>query len=83
MVLASVKPTSCTAEQPFSRMAFDLPTQLGRDSDDPLCMGEVGRTGVAIDTIEDTRWVFDGLPLHRALPLPHQPWVDGSVDATY
>src|SRR5215204_2804137 len=33
-------------------MAFDLPTQLGRDSDDPLCMGEVGRTGVAIDTID-------------------------------
>src|SRR5215210_1194473 len=32
-------------------MAFDLPTQLGRDSDDPLCLGEVGRTGVAIDTI--------------------------------
>src|SRR5690606_23985316 len=29
-------------------MAFDLPTQLGRDSDDPLCLGEVGRTGVAI-----------------------------------
>ena len=36
-------------------MAFDLPTQLGRDSDDPLCQGEVGRTGVAIDTIEDMR----------------------------
>src|SRR3954452_20766735 len=32
-------------------MAFDLPTQLGRDSDDPLCLGEVGRTGVAIDSI--------------------------------
>src|SRR5690349_7924716 len=44
-------------------MAFDLPTQLGRDSDDPLCLGEVGRTGVAIDTIDDMRRVFDGIPL--------------------
>jgi methylmalonyl-CoA mutase N-terminal domain/subunit len=44
-------------------MAFDLPTQLGRDSDDPLCLGEVGRTGVAIDTIDDMRRVFEGIPL--------------------
>ncbi len=44
-------------------MAFDLPTQLGRDSDDTLCEGEVGRTGVAIDTIDDMRRVFDGIPL--------------------
>ncbi|MBA3263829.1 MAG: methylmalonyl-CoA mutase, partial [Thermoleophilaceae bacterium] len=44
-------------------MAFDLPTQLGRDSDDPLCMGEVGRTGVAIDTIDDMRRVFEEIPL--------------------
>ena len=44
-------------------MAFDLPTQLGRDSDDPLCLGEVGRTGVAIDTIEDMRICFDAIPL--------------------
>src|SRR4051794_18283920 len=44
-------------------MAFDLPTQLGLDSDDPLCEGEVGRTGVAIDTIEDMRIAFDGIPL--------------------
>ena len=36
-------------------MAFDLPTQLGLDSDDPRCLGEVGRTGVAIDTIDDMR----------------------------
>src|ERR687897_895138 len=43
-------------------MAFDLPTQLGRDSDDPLCRGEVGRTGVAIDTLEDMRICFDGIP---------------------
>jgi methylmalonyl-CoA mutase N-terminal domain/subunit len=46
-------------------MAFDLPTQLGRDSDDPLCLGEVGRTGVAIDTIDDMRRVFAGIPLDK------------------
>src|SRR5246500_4017777 len=46
-------------------MAFDLPTQLGLDSDDPRCLGEVGRTGVAIDTIEDMRTAFDGIPLDR------------------
>jgi len=44
-------------------MAFDLPTQLGRDSDDPLCDGEVGRTGVPIDTIEDMRICFEAIPL--------------------
>src|SRR6266567_5841018 len=44
-------------------MAFDLPTQLGRDSDDPLCQGEVGRTGVPIDTIEDMRICFEQIPL--------------------
>ncbi|MGD0198604.1 MAG: methylmalonyl-CoA mutase family protein [Solirubrobacteraceae bacterium] len=44
-------------------IAFDLPTQLGLDSDDPRCLGEVGRTGVAIDTIEDMRTAFDGIPL--------------------
>jgi methylmalonyl-CoA mutase, N-terminal domain len=44
-------------------MAFDLPTQLGRDSDEPICNGEVGRTGVPIDTIEDMRICFDRIPL--------------------
>jgi methylmalonyl-CoA mutase N-terminal domain/subunit len=44
-------------------MAFDLPTQLGLDSDDPRCEGEVGRTGVAIDTIDDMRTAFDQIPL--------------------
>ena len=44
-------------------MAFDLPTQLGRDSDDTLCEGEVGRTGVAIDSLDDMRRVFEGIPL--------------------
>ncbi|MGH2875322.1 MAG: acyl-CoA mutase large subunit family protein [Solirubrobacteraceae bacterium] len=46
-------------------MAFDLPTQLGLDSDDPRCLGEVGRTGVAIDTIDDMRTAFDQIPLDR------------------
>src|SRR5690349_6123566 len=46
-------------------MAFDLPTQLGRDSDDPLCAGEVGRTGVAIDTVEDMRICFEAIPLDQ------------------
>jgi methylmalonyl-CoA mutase N-terminal domain/subunit len=46
-------------------MAFDLPTQLGLDSDDPRCLGEVGRTGVAIDTIDDMRAAFDGIPLGK------------------
>ncbi len=44
-------------------VAFDLPTQLGLDSDDPRSLGEVGRTGVAIDTIDDMRRLFDGIPL--------------------
>jgi methylmalonyl-CoA mutase N-terminal domain/subunit len=44
-------------------VAFDLPTQLGYDSDDPLAAGEVGRTGVAIDSLEDMRLLFDGIPL--------------------
>ena len=43
--------------------AFDLPTQLGLDSDDPLALGEVGRTGVAIDSLADMRRLFDGIPL--------------------
>ena len=46
-------------------MAFDLPTQLGLDSDDPRCLGEVGRTGVAIDTIDDMRTAFNGIPLDK------------------
>src|SRR6201747_660873 len=46
-------------------MAFDLPTQLGLDSDNPRCLGEVGRTGVAIDTIEDMEIAFDQIPLDQ------------------
>src|ERR1700686_1618664 len=46
-------------------MAFDLPTQLGLDSDNPRCLGEGGRTGVAIDTIDDMRTAFEGIPLDQ------------------
>jgi methylmalonyl-CoA mutase N-terminal domain/subunit len=46
-------------------VAFDLPTQMGMDSDDPLALGEVGRVGVAIDTVDDLAAVFDGIPLDR------------------
>jgi len=44
-------------------IAFDLPTQLGYDSDDPVAEGEVGRTGVAIDSVADMELLFDGIPL--------------------
>ena len=43
--------------------AFDLPTQLGLDSDDPRAAGEVGRAGVAIDSLDDMELLFDGIPL--------------------
>jgi methylmalonyl-CoA mutase N-terminal domain/subunit len=46
-------------------VAFDLPTQMGYDSDHPLAHGEVGKVGVAIDSIEDMRVLFDGIPLDR------------------
>src|SRR5450432_139096 len=44
-------------------VAFDLPTQMGYDSDDPVAAGEVGKVGVAIDSIDDMRTLFDGIPL--------------------
>ena len=46
-------------------VAFDLPTQIGYDSDHPLATGEVGRVGVAIDSLEDMAALFDGIPLDR------------------
>jgi methylmalonyl-CoA mutase N-terminal domain/subunit len=46
-------------------VAFDLPTQLGYDSDNPRCVGEVGRVGVAIDTLADMEELFRGIPLDR------------------
>jgi methylmalonyl-CoA mutase N-terminal domain/subunit len=46
-------------------VAFDLPTQIGMDSDHPLASGEVGKVGVAIDSLEDMETLFDGIPLAR------------------
>ena len=46
-------------------VAFDLPTQIGYDSDDPRALGEVGRVGVAICSLEDMEQLFDGIPLDR------------------
>src|SRR2546421_7047725 len=46
-------------------IAFDLPTQMGYDSDHPRAEGEVGKTGVAIDSVEDMRRLLDGIPLDR------------------
>jgi len=46
-------------------VAFDLPTQIGLDSDSPLAMGEVGKVGVAIDSIEDMMRLFDGINLEK------------------
>jgi methylmalonyl-CoA mutase N-terminal domain/subunit len=45
--------------------AFDLPTLMGRDSDDPLSLGEVGKAGVAIDSVEDMEDLFAGIDLGR------------------
>ena len=46
-------------------VAFDLPTQIGLDSDDPLAAGEVGKVGVAIDSLEDMLLLLDGIPLDQ------------------
>jgi methylmalonyl-CoA mutase N-terminal domain/subunit len=46
-------------------VAFDLPTQMGIDSDSPRALGEVGRVGVAIDTVEDMHTLLDGIPLDK------------------
>src|SRR5689334_16176203 len=46
-------------------VAFDLPTQIGLDSDDPLALGEVGKVGVAIDSLEDMERLFAGIPLDQ------------------
>lgn len=46
-------------------VAFDLPTQIGYDSDHPLSYGEVGKTGVAIDSLKDMEILFDGIPLDK------------------
>jgi methylmalonyl-CoA mutase N-terminal domain/subunit len=46
-------------------IAFDLPTQIGYDSDDPMSMGEVGKVGVVIDSLADMEVLFDGIPLDK------------------
>lgn len=46
-------------------IALDLPTQMGLDSDHPLAQGEVGKVGVAIDSLDDLQTVFDGIPLNK------------------
>ncbi len=46
-------------------VAFDLPTQIGMDSDAPLALGEVGKVGVAIDSLEDMQTLFEGIPLEN------------------
>ncbi len=55
--------TLLAAGQDGLSVAIDLPTLMGVDSDDPQALGEVGRCGVAIDTIEDMRTLFEGIPL--------------------
>jgi methylmalonyl-CoA mutase N-terminal domain/subunit len=57
---------------------FDLPTLLGLDSDDPMAFGEVGRVGVAIDTVDDVERLFDGIDLERisvSLTINPSAWV--------
>ncbi|MFX1339652.1 MAG: methylmalonyl-CoA mutase [Promethearchaeota archaeon] len=46
-------------------VAFDLPTQMGYNSDNPICLGEVGKVGVTINSLEDFERVFDGIPLDK------------------
>src|ERR1043165_242664 len=46
-------------------IAFDLPTQIGLDSDHPLALGEVGKVGVAIDSVEDMQTLLHGIPLEQ------------------
>ncbi len=57
--------TLLSAGQSGLSTAFDLPTQMGFDSDHPMAAGEVGRVGVAIDTVEDLHDLFRGIPLDR------------------
>jgi methylmalonyl-CoA mutase N-terminal domain/subunit len=57
--------TLLAAGQTGLSTAFDLPTQMGLDSDDPMAAGEVGGVGVAIDTVDDLAALFEGIPLDR------------------
>ena len=58
-------PLSAGKGQTGLSVAFDLPTQIGLDSDHPRAAGEVGKVGVAIDSLEDMETLFDGIPLDR------------------
>ena len=64
-------------------IAFDLPTQLGYDSDDPVAEGEVGRTGVAIDSIADMELLLDGIPLDECLDVDDDQRPGGAPAALY
>jgi methylmalonyl-CoA mutase, N-terminal domain len=55
----------CSKGQSGLSVAFDLPTQIGMDSDHALALGEVGKVGVAIDSLEDMEALFDGIPLEK------------------
>lgn len=55
----------CLAGQQGLSVAFDLATHRGYDSDNPRVRGDVGMAGVAIDTVEDTKILFDGIPLEK------------------
>jgi methylmalonyl-CoA mutase N-terminal domain/subunit len=54
-------------------VAFDLPTQIGMDSDSPFALGEVGKVGVAIDSLDDMQTLLDGIPLDRVSPSSRAP----------
>ena len=58
-------PIFFTAGQQGLSVAFDLPTHRGYDSDNPRVHGDVGMAGVAIDTVEDMKMLFDGIPLEK------------------
>ena len=58
----SASASASTTARPGVSVAFDLPTQMGYDSDDPMAAGEVGKVGVAIDTVEDMKTLFDRHP---------------------
>src|SRR6202521_4583459 len=60
-----IYPTLLSKGQAGLSVAFDLPTQIGMDSDHPLALGEVGKVGVAIDSLEDMEMLFDGIPLEK------------------
>ena len=67
----SASATCSTRGRPASRVALDLPTQMGYDSDPPARAGEVGKVGVAIDSLADMETIFERHPARRGLDLVH------------